>query len=140
VRSGATRLGFVGELHPLVAGEWDLAGAAAFAIDLGRVAELAPEVPEYQDVTTFPPVRQDLSLVVGARLTARDVTDAVRSAGGALLRAIEVFDRFERDGEVSLAIHLEFAAPDRTLTDEDVARVRGKILAALDAIGVRPRA
>jgi phenylalanyl-tRNA synthetase beta chain len=136
--SGDTRLGFVGELHPLVAREWDLDGGAAFALDLGRIAELAPEVPEYRDVTTFPPVRQDLSLVIGDR-TAAEVVEVIRGAGGALLRSVEVFDRFTREGEVSLALHLEFAAADRTLTDDDVVRVRERILAALAAIGVTPR-
>jgi phenylalanyl-tRNA synthetase beta chain len=83
-------------------------------------------------------VRQDLSLVVGER-TAADVVGLVRGAGGALLRSVEVFDRFERDGEVSLALHLEFAARDRTLTDEEVAGVREKILAALAEQGVTQR-
>ncbi|HEU4657573.1 MAG TPA: phenylalanine--tRNA ligase subunit beta [Capillimicrobium sp.] len=138
VLSGDTRLGFVGELHPLVAREWDLDGAAAFALDLGKVAALAPEAPEYRDVTTFPPVRQDLSLVVGDR-SAAEVVAAVRGGGGALLRDVEVFDRFERDGEVSLAVHLEFAAADRTLTDDEVARVRERIVAALGEIGVTQR-
>jgi phenylalanyl-tRNA synthetase beta chain len=154
VVSGERRLGFVGELHPLVARDWDLEGGAAFAIDLGTVAELAPEAPEYRDVTTFPPVRQDLSLVVGER-SAAEVVDVVRGAGGNLLRSVSVFDRFtrsagepgsaaatgtgDRDGEVSLALHLEFAAPDRTLTDEEVGRVRERILAALAEQGVHPR-
>jgi phenylalanyl-tRNA synthetase beta subunit len=79
----------------------------------------------------------------------------VRGAGGNLLRSVSVFDRFtrsagepgsaaatgtgDRDGEVSLALHLEFAAPDRTLTDEEVGRVRERILAALAEQGVHPR-
>jgi phenylalanyl-tRNA synthetase beta chain len=137
--SGETRLGFLGELHPLVARDWDLEGGALFAVDLGKVAALAPEVPVYRDVTTFPPVRQDLSLVTGER-GAAEVLTTVRDAGGKLLRDAAVFDRFERDGEVSLAIHLEFAAPDRTLTDDEVAEVRSKILAKLEAIGVTQRA
>jgi phenylalanyl-tRNA synthetase beta chain len=139
VVSGDTRLGFVGELHPLVAQEWDLAGGAAFAIDLGRIAALAPEVPVYRDVTTFPPVRQDLSLVTGER-TAAEVLATVRDAGGRLLRDAAIFDRYAREDVVSLAVHLEFAAPDRTLTDEEVGEVRDKILAKLEAIGVTQRA
>lgn len=137
--AGGRRLGFLGELHPLVARDWDLAGGAAFAVDLGAIAELAPEVPEYRDVTSFPPVRQDLSLLVGG-LSAAEVVATIRGAGGALLRSVGVFDRFERDGEVSLALHLEFAAPDRTLTDDDVAGVRERILAALGERGVTQRA
>jgi phenylalanyl-tRNA synthetase beta chain len=139
VVSGEGRLGFVGELHPLVAHEWDLAGGAAFAIDLGRVAALAPEVPVYRDVTTFPPVRQDLSLVTGEH-TAAEVLATIREAGGRLLRDAAIFDRYAREDVVSLAVHLEFAAPDRTLTDEEVGEVRDKILAKLEAIGVTQRA
>jgi phenylalanyl-tRNA synthetase beta chain len=138
VAAGGQRIGFVGELHPLVAREWDLEGGAAFALNLDTIALLAPEAPEYRDVTTFPPVRQDLSLVVGDRAAA-DVVAIVRGAGGALLRSVEVFDRFVRDDEVSLALHLEFAARDRTLTDEEVAGVREKILTALAEQGVAQR-
>jgi phenylalanyl-tRNA synthetase beta chain len=137
--SGDTRLGFLGELHPLVARDWDLEGGALFAIDLGKVAALAPEVPVYRDVTTFPPVRQDLSLVTGEH-TAAEVLATVREAGGKLLRDAAIFDRFAREDVVSLALHLEFAAPDRTLTDDEVNAVREKILAKLEAIGVTQRA
>ncbi len=134
-----TRLGFVGELHPLVAREWDLDGGVALAIDLGTVAALAPEVPVYRDVTTFPPVRLDLSLVTGAH-TAAEVLGVVRDAGGRLLRDASIFDRFYRARmSCSLALHLEFAAPDRTLTDDEVNAVRDKILARLQAIGVTQR-
>jgi phenylalanyl-tRNA synthetase beta chain len=139
VVSGETRLGFVGELHPLVARDWDLEGGALFAIDLGTVAALAPEVPVYRDVTTFLPVRQDLSLVTGER-SAAEVLATVRDAGGRLLRDVAIFDRFERDGVESVAVHLEFAAPERTLTDDDVGAVRDKILTKLEAIGVTQRA
>jgi phenylalanyl-tRNA synthetase beta chain len=136
--SGETRLGFLGELHPLVARDWDLDGGALFALDLGKVAALAPEVPVYQDVTTFPPVRLDLSLVTGER-SAAEVLATVRDAGGKLLRDASIFDRFERDGVVSLALHLEFAS-DRTLTDDEVNAVRDRILAKLETIGVTQRA
>jgi phenylalanyl-tRNA synthetase beta chain len=137
--SGDVRLGLLGELHPLVAREWDLDGGATFAVDLGTIAELAPEVPVYRDVTTFPPVRLDLSLVTGEH-TAAEVLATVRDAGGRLLRDASIFDRFERDDVVSLALHLEFAAPDRTLTDDEVGDVRDKILAKLEGIGVTQRA
>jgi phenylalanyl-tRNA synthetase beta chain len=139
VVSGDTRLGYVGELHPLVAQEWDLAGGAAFAIDLGRIAALAPEVPVYRDVTTFPPVRQDLSLVVTDQ-SAAQILAIVRKAGRKLLRSVSVFDRFEREGETSLGLHLEFAASDRTLTEEEVAAVWSDIVRALNEEGVQLRA
>jgi phenylalanyl-tRNA synthetase beta chain len=135
VLSGDESIGLFGELHPLVARSWDVDGpAAAFELDLGRVAELAPVDLLYRDVTSFPVVRQDIAVVVAADVPAGRVADVVRAAGGELLEDATVFDRYGLAGErVSLALHLVFRAPDRTLTDEDVAPVRERIVAALAA-------
>ena len=70
---------------------------------------------------------------------------AVRSAGGASLASVEVFDVYRGaqvgEGRVSLALHLEFRADDRTLTDQDVAAAREQIAAALrEAVGGELRA
>ena len=68
-------------------------------------------------------------------MPAARVVAVVREAGGPLLRAAEVFDVYRGaqvgEGRSSLALRLEFRAPDRTLTDEDVAQRREKIVAAL---------
>jgi phenylalanyl-tRNA synthetase beta chain len=136
VVAGGERLGFVGEVHPLVARAWELERTlAAFAIDLGKVAAAAPAVTTYADLTSFPSLRQDLAVVVAADVPAARVLETVRRAGGELLAQTSVFDVYTGEqvgeGRVSLALHLEFRAPDRTLTDEDVAPVRQRIVAAL---------
>ena len=63
------------------------------------------------------------------RSPAARVRDAVLAGGGELLRSAEVFDLYEGEqvgeGRKSLALRLEFRAADRTLTDEEVAGVRG---------------
>jgi len=129
-------LGFVGEVHPLVARAWELERTlAAFAIDMGKVGAAAPEVTTYADLTSFPALRQDLAVVVAADVPAARVLGVVGGAGGDLLAHTRVFDVYTGEqvgeGRVSLALHLEFRAPDRTLTDEDVAPVRDRIVAAL---------
>jgi phenylalanyl-tRNA synthetase beta chain len=141
LRAGGVEIGWFGELHPLVAREWDIEDAvAAFELELDPVLALVPEAPQYRDVTSFPPVRQDLAVVVGADVAAADVVRVVREAGGETLRSVRVFDRYAMDDRVSLALHLEFAAPDRTLTDEEVARVRETIVARLaDELGAELR-
>jgi len=141
--AGGERLGWLGELHPLVARAWDVDGTAAgFAVDLGKVIAAAPGVVAFADVTSFPPVREDLAVVMAGDVPAGDVVAAVRGAGGELLRSASVFDRYDMgEGRVSLAIHLEFAAPDRTLTDKEVAGVRDQIVKTLaDRVGAVPRA
>jgi phenylalanyl-tRNA synthetase beta chain len=141
VRAGGGPLGWVGEVHPLVAREWDLdRTVAALAIDLGKVVALAPAVTHYADVTSFPAVRQDLAVVVPDDVPAARVLEVVGAAAGPLLAHADIFDVYHGaqvgEGRKSLALHCEFRAPDRTLTDEDVARVREQIIAVLaDELG-----
>jgi phenylalanyl-tRNA synthetase beta chain len=131
-------VGWIGELHPLVARAWELDGTvAAFEVDLDAVVAHAVAVPRYEDLTSFPPVRQDLAVIVAEDVAADDVVGAVRSAGGKLLQGVRVFDVYRGEqvgeGRKSLALALTFQAPDRTLSDEDVAPARAKVVKALAA-------
>jgi phenylalanyl-tRNA synthetase beta chain len=135
VGEAGRRAGWLGELHPSVAARWDLAGVAGFELDFGELAGAATAVPRYEDLTSFPAIRQDLAVVVADEIPAARVLEAVRSAGGGLLRNAEVFDVYHGaqvgEGRASLAIRLEFRASDRTLTDEEVGQRRERIVAAL---------
>jgi phenylalanyl-tRNA synthetase beta chain len=137
VLSGDRRVGFIGELHPLVAASWDLERVATWALNLGLVASLAPEVITYVPFAEYPPLREDLAVVVAEGVSAAEVIGVVREAGGAQLARVEVFDVYRGaqvgEARVSLALHLEFRAADRTLSDEDVAQARQAIAAALAA-------
>jgi len=139
------RVGWIGEIHPLVAAEWELNDTVAgFELDLDAVP--VPLTTLYRDVSGFPDVREDIAVVVSENVTAAEVTDAVRGAGGSLLVGVEVFDVY-RDpdklgpGNVSLALRLTYRAADRTLTDEEVAELRQGIASALAReVGGRIRA
>jgi phenylalanyl-tRNA synthetase beta chain len=144
VLAGGEPAGWLGELHPAVAARWDLEQAAGFELDFGVLAEHAVLQPDYEDVTSFPAVREDVAVVVPDGVSAAQLVAVVRKAGGALLRRAEVFDVYRGaqvgEGASSLALRLEFRASDRTLTDEDVAERRAKIVAALsEQLGARLR-
>jgi phenylalanyl-tRNA synthetase beta chain len=129
-------VGWLGEVHPLVAAQWDIEETvAAFELDLDAVPE--PETPRYRDVTSFPAVREDLAVVVPDTVSAAQVRQTVLAAGAPLLRDAQVFDVYrdpERVGEgrVSLALRLVYQAGDRTLTDEEVAERRAEIAEAIE--------
>jgi phenylalanyl-tRNA synthetase beta chain len=131
-KTAETEAGMLGELHPTVLpGAW-----GAFELDLAALAAGAAEPVQYEDVITYPAVRQDLAFVVGRDVPASALLDAAREAAGPDLRRIEVFDvypgeRLGRPGEKSLAFSVEFQAPDRTLSDEDAAALRARIVDAL---------
>jgi phenylalanyl-tRNA synthetase beta chain len=133
-------VGWIGEVHPLVCRAWDLDGAAGFELDLAPVVAASPYGEEtYEDVVSFPPVHQDVAVVVGEDVPAAEVRRAVMAGGGELLRSAEVFDLYRGEqvgeGRKSLALRLSFGAPDRTLTDDEVAGRRTAITEALEGIG-----
>jgi phenylalanyl-tRNA synthetase beta chain len=137
--------GWIGEIHPLVAAQWDLRDTlAAFELSLDAVPE--PATTLYREVSGFPDVREDIAVVVPDHVTAAQLLALVRHAGGRLLAGAEVFDVYrdpERIGEgnVSLALRLTYRAGDRTLTDEEVAERRESIGEAVaDQLGGRIRA
>ena len=137
VLAGGLPVGWVGDVHPLVAAAWDLDRIAAFEIDLDAVTGHAAPVAQYEDLTSFPELREDIAVIVAEDVPAATVLQTVRDAGGKLLARAEVFDVYRGEqipaGRTSLAIALTFRARDRTLTDADVAPVREKIVARLAA-------
>jgi phenylalanyl-tRNA synthetase beta chain len=142
--SGLVEVGWIGELHPLVAREWDLDGGAALELDADLLAELTDGVlATYEDVTSFPAVLQDLAVVTPSEVSAATVEATVAGAGGELLASTGVFDVYEGEqvgeGKRSLALRLEFRAADRTLTEDEVVERRKAIEAALEEIGGRIR-
>jgi phenylalanyl-tRNA synthetase beta chain len=146
VLAGGEDVGWIGELHPLVARLWDLdRGAALFEIDLDHALSHADAVPQYVDLTSFPALRLDLAFALPDDVPAATVLHSVREAGGSLLADVRVFDLYRGaqvgEGRKSLALALAFRAPDRTLTDEDVAPLRDRIVGAVrDGLGGELRA
>ena len=123
--------GWVGELHPsLLEGAW-----GAFELDLPTLFALVPERIVYEDVITYPAVRQDLAFVVDEDVPAGDLIAAGREAAGPELREMRVFDVY-RGGQIpagrkSIAFSVAFQSPERTLSDEDGGSLRERIVAAL---------
>jgi phenylalanyl-tRNA synthetase beta chain len=133
------RLGFVGEVHPLVAAEWDLERTAVFAIDLGKLTAASPPVQAFKPFASVPSLRQDLAVVLPDSVAAARVLEYVNEAGGEMLDDVSVFDVYTGpqvgEGRRSLALSLSFRGHEQTLTDEDVAPARAKIVAALGELG-----
>ncbi|HZO07119.1 MAG TPA: phenylalanine--tRNA ligase subunit beta [Solirubrobacterales bacterium] len=140
VSIGGTPAGWLGEVHPLVCREWDLDAAVAFEIDAAPLLAAATAGEEsFEDIAEFPPVLQDISVVVSEGVPFAEVEAAVLGAGGELLRSTRLIDSYAGEqigaGKVSLTLTLEFRAADRTLTDDEVAGQREAIKAGLEAIG-----
>jgi phenylalanyl-tRNA synthetase beta chain len=124
--------GWLGELHPtLLEGSW-----GAFELDLGALTASVPELIVYEDVITFPAVRQDIAVAVDEEVEVGALVGVAHEAAGPLLREARVFDVYRGEqvgaGRKSVAIHLAFQSPERTLTDEEAAELRSAIVRMLE--------
>jgi len=140
-KAATTDAGWLGELHPTVlGGTW-----GAFELDLATLFAPVPDRIVYEDVITFPAVLQDIAVAVDEDVEVGALVDAAREAGGPVLREARVFDVYRGEqvgeGRKSVAIHLSFQSPERTLTDDEAAELRGRIVAALaEKFGAKLRA
>lgn len=137
VHVGGRRAGILGEVHPVVRANFGISTPAVLAdLDLSVLREAASEHTQTVDVPRFPPVVEDLAVIVDEGASAAQVEQAIRRAGGSLLRSATVFDVYRGEsigaGKKSLAYSLTYLAEDRTLSDADVEKVRTKIIRALE--------
>jgi phenylalanyl-tRNA synthetase beta chain len=123
--------GIVGELHPgLLDGEWGV-----FELELAELFAGSRDPVPYEDIITYPPVRQDLAFAVAEDVAAGDLVAAAHEAAGPELREMRAFDVYHGDqvgeGRKSIAFAVTFQSSERTLSDEDAAALREKIVSAL---------
>ena len=143
---GGEEIGIFGELHPLVQDNYDFLEAAVIAADL-NLRHLFAHIPDSftsQPLNTFPPVIEDLAMIVPEATLSADIEAVIKTNGGFLLQQIDLFDIFRGEqigqGMKSMAYRLTYQAPNRTLTDKDVGKLREKIIKQLEqAIGARVR-
>ena len=130
-KAAETEAGWLGELHPtFLDGAW-----GGFELDLETLFAAVPERIVYEDVITYPAVLQDIAVAVDEDVEVGALVDAAHEAAGELLREARVFDVYRGDqvgqGRKSVAIHLAFQSPERTLTEEVATEARARIVAAL---------
>jgi phenylalanyl-tRNA synthetase beta chain len=123
--------GWVGELHPeRLEGSWGV-----FELDLPTLFAHVPERLVFEDVITYPALRQDLAFAVAEEVPAGELVEAAREAAGPELREMRPFDVYRGEqvgpGRKSIAFAVVYQSPERTLTDEDAAALRERIVKAL---------
>jgi phenylalanyl-tRNA synthetase beta chain len=130
------RVGVLGEVHPEVAARFELTGRAyLMELDLERLFDATAGYAQHSALPPYPAVQRDLAVVVARDVPEIEVREALRTAGGALLREARLFDVYTGEAvgqeQKSLAYALVYQSPERTLTDADVEAVQARILAAL---------
>jgi len=139
ITASGRSVGWVGELHPLVAETWELPAGpvVVFELDADALFEIAPQVTHYTPFSSQPAVFQDVAFSVDRSVPAGELLEAARTAGGAELESVEVFDVYSGEqvgeGRVSVGLRLSFRTADRTMTEEEATAIRTAIVEAVSA-------
>ena len=132
-----TILGVFGELHPLVQENYDFSAPVVAAdFDLEALLEAMQTNFDLKPVSEFPPILEDIAVIVDEELPAERVEALIRQTGGKLLASARLFDVFRSEqigaNKKSLAYALTYQSPDSTLTDKDAAQIRSRIVRRLE--------
>lgn len=137
---GKLLVGAVGEIDPTILANYNIVGrVACVELNLSILLADEPKTRAAQPVSKFPSSDFDLAFTVPQSTAAAVVTKALRQAGGALVIDLALFDIYRGVGVSAdargLAYRFRLQAPDRTLTDSEVAQIRAKCIAAAAKLG-----
>ena len=104
-------------------------------LDLESILTVIPEKFVARAISPFPAILEDIAIIVDSAYPAGEILQAIISAGGPLLQSAELFDVYSGApipaGKKSLAYHLTFQSPGKTLTDKVVRKNRQRIVKEL---------
>ncbi len=135
IRVGGRPVGWAGQLHPLLARQYDL-GSATYLFEIETAAVLVANVPSSAPISRYPAVRRDIAMVVDENVQVADLVAAAKRGAGDLARSVYVFDIYRGDaidsGRKSVALGLILQETSRTLTDQDADESISGVVALLE--------
>ena len=144
LQAGRDPLGAVGEISPEVLVAFEVTERVAIVeLNLDEILDREPKPTQWKPTSRYPSSDLDLSFVVPEDIPAERVEKAVRQGAGNLLVDVDLFDVYRGEraaaGTRSLAYRVRLQAPDRSLTDADIADVRRGVETAATKLGAQLR-
>lgn len=129
-------IGTLGELHPSVIENYDLGQRVYVSeINLDLVFENCNRTVVYNPLPKYPSTSRDIALIVKDEVFVKQIEDIIELNGAGLVEGYKLFDVYKgsqiEEGYKSIAYSITYRSKDKTLTDEDVAKVHEKILSEL---------
>ncbi len=144
IRYEDTVVGFLGEIHPQVADNYDIGTRVYVAVlDMPAIEPFATFERKYTGIAKYPAVTRDISMVVPKEILVGQIESMIAQRGGKILESYSLFDIYEgeqiKKGFKSVAYSIVFRAQDRTLDEKDVSGAMKKILNGLESMGIELR-
>ena len=139
-----TAVGYLGEVHPLVAANYSIKDRVYVAVlDMPEITAAADFGRKYRGIAKFPASNRDISMVVPKEILAGDIEKVFDAKGGAYLERYALFDIYEgsqiKPGFKSLAYSLTFRGREKNLEEADITGAMERILKALEHMGIELR-
>lgn len=132
----SVRIGFIGELAPVVVEKLDLKISkpeiVVFEMDLDKFLSLAPDKLTYVQIPRYPAVERDIAIVLDEDISSAKVMSDLSAYISGFIEGVELFDHYKGknipQGKKSLAYRITYRASDRTLTDSEVEDVHARLV------------
>lgn len=129
-------VGRFGELHPEIAKDFDFAVPVLVGeLNVEKLVQAQKPAVSFRPLPKFPASRKDIAVVVSEEVPAAAVQDKIRELAGEFLEDLKLFDYFTGpqigEGKKSLAFSMLIRHPGRTLTDQEIASVIGRVAEGL---------
>src|SRR5699024_10491618 len=133
---GEEVIGYMGQVHPRVAKDFDSKDTYMFDVNFDRIVELYARKEQYVPIPKYPAITRDVAFIVDTDIIAGDILQVIQEVGAPLVTEVEVFDVYEgehlEDGKKSIAYHLHYQDPSKTLKDKDVDKLHKEIVAKVN--------
>ncbi|MBA2795040.1 phenylalanine--tRNA ligase subunit beta [Streptococcus porcinus] len=128
-------LGFVGQVHPQVASDYDIPETYVAELNLQMIEESMKSSQIFKEISKVPAVSRDIAILVDDSTSHQDIISIIENLGIKYLESIKLFDVYAgahiESGKKSMAYNLMFQNPQESLRDEDVTKYMDKITTAL---------
>jgi len=129
-------IGYIGKVTPDVIEHFDIGQDVFYAeISIDKLLEDVSFDNKYKGFSKYPYSYRDLSIVIDETIKANDITKAIRSSGGTLIKGLMLYDHYKGkqipNGFKSLTFSIEYQADDRTLSHDDVELTHDRIISVL---------
>ena len=137
IKVDAQEIGFLGQIDPEITEALKIkAKVFVFDLDFEKLIKLTSEEHEYQPISFHPAAVRDLALLVPQNTKVVEVLNKINTAGGKLVRDVDLFDIYSGreivQGKQNLAFHIIYQAEDRTLSSKEIDEVHKRIVEVLE--------
>ena len=133
IKVGNQEIGFLGEISSKILKKGKI---VVFDIDFEKLRKLCSEEHEYQPISQYPSAVRDIAVLVPIDVKVVEVLNKINTAGGPLVRDVDLFDIYEgreiSESKKNLAFHIIYQAEDRTLASEEIDKIQNKIIKGLE--------